>query len=1000
MCMPPPSSRSRASTSGQHPEIVGRPISAIADTLVGRQEELRRFDDALDALASGAAGAAEVVGAAGIGKSRLLAEVAARADARGHIVLRGAAADLERDIAFWVFLDALDEYVESVEPRRLSNLSEEVATELARVFPSLADLRRADAVGLQGERYRMTRAVRELLELLAATKPLVLILDDVHWADPASIDLIGGLLRRPPSAAVLLVMAARPHQGPPRLASVLERALRERTLTRIALDPLTSEEAAAMLGRSHPDQVTAALFEESGGNPFYLEQLARSPELAGLAGVPQVPVEGIHVPPLVLGALTEELALLSPRTRRTLEGASVAGDPFEPELAAAAADASEHEAMKAIDELLARDIIRATEVPRRFRFRHPIVRRAVYETAPRGWRIEAHERAAEALEARGADVGTRAHHIDISARVGDAAAVAALAEAGRISAPRAPAIAVRWISGALRLLPDNAPFGDRVELLLSNATSLAATGRFDDAHAAILEALAVIPPKEAALKLKLSTTCSRIENLLGRHDQAHSRLIDALESLPDEAGADAVGLMIELARDAVFHLQYTAGQDWAGRATAASRVMGDPLLIALSVATSARALAWGGDADRGAAIRTEAAALIDALSDDDLARRPDAIVELAGAEIYLDRFEAAGRHAERALRVGRATGQDQLFPGVNATLGVAWCMLGRLAEAAELLDTAIEAGRLSGNPQALAWALFCRAFVALPAGDLQVAIATAEESLDLANAGGHPVIAARSRAVLAIARISAGESAPTTHALTDTGADPFQGLPHNWRAYFYELMTRYWLAHDEKEAAGRAAEDAWSSAAAAGLRLPRAMAHRAAAEIALAYEDAQKATDQAQASAELAEAVGAPIEAALARLVAGRALAQLGVRDRAVELLEQAAAELDRCGAARYRDEAQRELRWLGRRIHRRTRPGDLSQTGVASLTARELEIARLIVDRKTNGEIAGEAFLSLKTVETHIRNMFRKLDANSRVEIARAVEKADKAVAELPVHR
>src|SRR5688572_10409064 len=362
--MAPPCSPSRASTSGQHPEIVGGLNSALATTLVGRQDELRRFDDALDGLATGTAGAIEVVGAAGIGKTRLLAEVAARADARGHIVLRGAAADLERDIAFWVFLDALDEYVESVEPRRLSNLSEDVATELARVFPSLAHLGRADAVGLQGERYRMTRAVCELLEVLAATKPLVLLLDDVHWADPASIDLIGGLLRRPPSAAVLLVMAARPHQGPTRLASVLERALREQTLTRIELDPLTRDDAAAMLRRAHPDQVTAALFEESGGNPFYLEQLARSPEVAGLAGLPQVSVEGIHVPPLVLGALTEELALLSPRARRTLEGASVVGDPFEPELAAAAAGVSEHEAMEAIDELLARDIVRATEVPR------------------------------------------------------------------------------------------------------------------------------------------------------------------------------------------------------------------------------------------------------------------------------------------------------------------------------------------------------------------------------------------------------------------------------------------------------------------------------------------------------------------------------------------------------------------------------------------------------------------------------------------------------------
>jgi ATP/maltotriose-dependent transcriptional regulator MalT len=943
-------------------------------------------------LAAGAAGAIEVTGAAGIGKTRLLAEVAARADARGYIVLRGAAADLERDIAFWVFIEALDEYVESAEPRRLGNLSDEVRTELARVFPSLAHLGRADTVGLQGERYRINRAVRELLERLAATKPLVLILDDFHWADPASVDLAGSLLRRPPSAPVLLVMAERPHHGSTRLASTLERALIERTLTRIELNPLSSDEAAEMLGRADPDQTTAALFEESGGNPFYLEQLARTPELSDRpSGGPPVSVDGVHVPRLVLAVLTEELALLSQGARRVLEGASVAGDPFEPEMVATAAGVDEQVALEAIDELLARDIARATDVPRRFRFRHPIVRRAVYESAPGGWRIGAHERAAEALLARGADVGTRAHHVDISARMGDMAAVATLAEAGRISAPRAPAIAVRWFSGALRLLPDSAPFGERVDLLLANATSLAATGRFGDAREAIIEGLAIVPAEDTALRLKLSTTCSRIEHLLGRHDEAHQRLLTALESLPDEAGPDAVGLMIELARDAVFRLQYTAGQEWAAQAATASGALEDPLLMAVSSAISARALAWGGNADGGEAMRSEAAALIDALSDDDLARRLDALVDLAGAEIYLDRFDDAGRHAERALRVGRATGQDQLFPGVNATLGVAWCMLGQLVEAAELLDAAIEAGRLSGNPQALAWALFCRAFVALPAGDIQVAIATAEESLNLASAGGQSVIAARAAAVLAIARITAGEPARATETLTDTATDPFHALPDTWRAYFHELMTRYWLARGDLGAAERSAADARSSATAAGLRLPTAMAYRAAAAVALANDDARTAADQALTAADLAEAVGAPIEAGLARLVAGRALAHLGERDRAVELLQQVAGELDRRGATRYRDEAQQELRRLGQRIHRRTRPGDPDQTGIATLTARELEIARLIVDRKTNSEIASELFLSTKTVETHIRNMFRKLDANSRVEIARAVEKADK---------
>jgi DNA-binding CsgD family transcriptional regulator len=134
------------------------------------------------------------------------------------------------------------------------------------------------------------------------------------------------------------------------------------------------------------------------------------------------------------------------------------------------------------------------------------------------------------------------------------------------------------------------------------------------------------------------------------------------------------------------------------------------------------------------------------------------------------------------------------------------------------------------------------------------------------------------------------------------------------------------------------------------------------------------------------------VEAGLARTLAGRALAQLGQRDRAVQELEQAAAELDRCGAVRYRDAAQRELRQLGQHIHRRTRPGD-AQSGVGSLTERELEIARLIVDRRTNPEIAGELFLSPKTVETHIRNMFRKLDVGSRVDIARAIEEAERAV-------
>ena len=120
-----------------------------------------------------------------------------------------------------------------------STLDDDVQAELAHVFPSLSALAGGRAVALQHERYRSHRAVRALLEQLAQTRPLVLVLDDLHWADPASVELLGALLRRPPAAAVLMALALRPRQTPERLAAALERAHRAAALTRIELGALT-----------------------------------------------------------------------------------------------------------------------------------------------------------------------------------------------------------------------------------------------------------------------------------------------------------------------------------------------------------------------------------------------------------------------------------------------------------------------------------------------------------------------------------------------------------------------------------------------------------------------------------------------------------------------------------------------------------------------------------------------------------------------------------------
>ena len=197
------------------------------------------------------------------------------------------------------------------------------------------------------------------------------------------------------------------------MAAALDRAHREGALDRIELRPLTRGEAHELIGHATEDPVATALYEESGGNPFYLEQLARSSDrpILGSAGGENVSLAGVRVPPMVAAALTEELAVLSDAARLVLEGASVAGDPFEPDLAASAAGVSETSAIQALDELLHCDLVRVTDVPRRFRFRHPIVRRAVYETTPGGWRLGAHERdRGDSVRARRIDCCARPPH--------------------------------------------------------------------------------------------------------------------------------------------------------------------------------------------------------------------------------------------------------------------------------------------------------------------------------------------------------------------------------------------------------------------------------------------------------------------------------------------------------------------------------------------------------------------------------------------------------------
>jgi DNA-binding CsgD family transcriptional regulator len=304
----------------------------------------------------------------------------------------------------------------------------------------------------------------------------------------------------------------------------------------------------------------------------------------------------------------------------------------------------------------------------------------------------------------------------------------------------------------------------------------------------------------------------------------------------------------------------------------------------------------------------------------------------------------------------------------------------------------VEAARLSGHAQGLAWNLLNRSHTALQAGDVELALETASESTDLLRGLDHGLVSAYAGVALAGALLATGDAGRAVDVLVaSAGGEELLFIPGGWRAKCLDLLTRCWLALGRPEEAERAAACAEARAVAIPLQMPVAMARRARAAVQFDGQPAL-AAESALASAGAAEAAGVPVEAALSRALAGRAFARAGEPERARAELEQAAAALHDHGALRDRDEAERELRKLGHRGHRHTRPAAPAGTGVESLSARELEVARLVIDRKTNPEIAAALFLSQKTVESHLRNMFAKLGVASRVELARAVVRADGA--------
>lgn len=959
------------------------------NVISGRGGELATIERLLAGLGGGAATRFLLVeGEPGIGKTTLIDACTERAAHAGHIVLSGRATELERELPFGVLTAALDRYLQALPGRALSDLDQDLLAELAAVFPALRELapdgRTAPGPGSRIDTYM---ALAAMLEHLAQNAPLVLALDDVQWADRASVESLTYLLCRPPVGPILIACAWRRGQIDPVLAAEIGQAHRAGTAELLELGPLDPAAVNELLADRTCDDAAAELYAASGGNPFFLLELAGSRE----SPAARTATEGI--PASVTAAIAAELARIEPAARNFAEAGAVAGDPFDVDLATRIAAMDLDAAAGAVDRLVAADVLRPTERPRFFAFRHPLVRGAIYESIPPGRRLRDHASCAAALADRGAAESERAPHVEHSAEPGDADAVAVLAAAAAASCERAPASAVSWLRSALRLLPAGVDPGERFALVVQLPPLLFSLNNFRGALEALNEAIALASTEPIASLVELSIAAAAAESVLGEQARADERLTRTLAAIPDQASPEAVSVKIAQAAAAIFSGDYEEMREVGLRAADSARTLSPGPLLAAGLGAAAQGCAFATATTEAVELRGEAIGLIDSLSDDQLALRLDAIGSLAGAELYLDQFEDAYRHAMRGLAIGRRTGTLARAPALAPTAATAAWMLGRPREAIEMMEAAVAEARTLGSEQALAWSLLNLCGALTIAGDRNRALSSGRECLRLADQVDSGMIASWGALVYANALVELGEGPGSgLDVMQRHNAELLTDIPGGWRCFGLEVMTRAALASDRTATAERATAAALEQAERSGLPMANCWATTAASQLALARGESERALEYASEAITLAESVCAAIDANHARLQAGRALISIGEREQATEMLRAAADGFDRAQAPRMREEAERELGRLGKRPHRRSRGGSPDEDGLATLTGREMEVARLVVDRRTNAEIATALFLSTKTVESHLRNIFRKLDVASRVEVARAVETGDGA--------
>ncbi|WP_371572322.1 BTAD domain-containing putative transcriptional regulator [Streptomyces sp. NBC_01314] len=866
--------------------------------LVGRTTELALAERAIEDAVAGTPGVLELVGEPGIGKTRLLGEIGEQGRRRGLTVLTGRCGEWDQ-VPYGVFVDALDDH--------LGVLGESSGLPLGllgAVFPALSGWCPDGPKSVTAERHWFHRSVRESLETLGGAGGLLLGLDDLHGADAATVELIDHLVRHPPRTPLLLVLAHRPRQAPPRLIATLSRSKAEGRSARIEIQPLSRAECAELCGAATENEQFDRLYEESRGNPFYLEALARStgtlppPAPADPGSAPD------GLPQSVRAALQQELEGLSDTARATVGAAAVLGNTFDVGTAAAVARISDTRALEALDELTDRDLVRQSDVTRRFQFRHPLVRAAVYQGLGAGWRIEAHGRAADSLAARGASLITRAPHVQCSAREGDTEAADLLLRAARQVLTLAPVTSASWTGEALRLLGGHHPA--RPELLLQQADALGMAGRLQDSRDLLREAAALLPADAHGPRVRTTASLARAEWQLGRYQQARDLLLRELANRNGRLASETVVLHLGIAAVALRTSDFSASVDWAERALRAAEHHRDAPHIAEAHGQLALAHVISGNHTRSTEHLDLAHDALDDADDQQLADHLNTLVTVCWTQMFQGHYESALHAIGRGLRVCRHTGQSVFRADLLETAAYVQLWLGRLDDAAAYADEALEAATLVGSDESCSLATVVNAAVLMWRGDGAGALKTCQESLSRAvtdPGSRRPAVTA----LLGQAMLLTGDPAGCVRTVVEGGGGPgLAGYEAPVRPLWLRTLAAAELARGDVPAAERWARAAAKAVPSDGPPSCTGFALLARAEVQLARRD----TDAASTALRAADAFCAarmPLYEASARLTAGNALSSSGRPTDASAQLLQAGALFTQCGAEVLAESAHHE---------------------------------------------------------------------------------------------